>query len=147
MNRTALVLLMATLALAAVCVGLVRHEEARALKLPPVVKVTTTQFQLLRNHDRSLVPIVGSGSMQPFIPASADPAEIVALAQIDRCAFALLGPGELIVFRSRYGFIIHRLAQLDGDGWITDGTHNQFYDAGRVTPDTYVGRAVKIYTL
>jgi hypothetical protein len=85
--------------------------------------------------------------MQPLIPASTDPAEIVALAQLDRCAFALLGPGELIVFRSRYGYIIHRLAELTRDGWITDGTHNKFYDQGRVTESTYVGRAVKIYTL
>ena len=146
MKRTALVLLMATLALAVACVGLVRREQALAASLPPVVKVTSVQFRLLRNHDKTLVPILGTGSMQPLIPASSDPDDVVALAALDRRAFDLLGEGALIVFRTPRGYIIHRLEQFTPEGWITSGSHNARYDSGRVTAGNYVGVAVKIYT-
>jgi hypothetical protein len=66
---------------------------------------------------------------------------------IERCDFRVLGQGDLVVFRTPSGNVVHQLAELTASGWITSGLHNSSYDSTRVTAETFVGRVVKTYLL
>jgi hypothetical protein len=91
-----------------------------------------------------LVAVLGTGSMQPYIPAGEGR---VAWCMIERCDFKLLNRADLVVFRTPSGNVVHQLAELTAAGWITSGLHNSQYDSTRVTAETFVGRVVKTYLL
>ena len=112
--------------------------------LPPFQFVAPHEIDGLLRKGYPLVAVLGTGSMQPYIPAGNG---VVAWAMVTSCDFRTLGKGDLVVFRTPIGNVIHQLAQLDGDGWITTGLHNNGYDSTRVTRDTFVGRTVKTYLL
>jgi len=101
----------------------------------------------LRSHS-NVVAIRGTGSMRPLIPAG-KPDEIVAWAALDNSLdFALLEAGDVVVFSHKNGsFVIHELSLLDGDGWISSGSYNKFYDSGRVTRQNLRGVVTLIYKL
>ncbi len=112
--------------------------------LPPSTTVAPHEIDGMLREGYPLVAVLGTGSMQPYIPAGEGR---VAWCLIERCDFRVLGKGDLVVFRTPKGNILHQLAQLTAAGWITSGLHNSSYDTTRVYPETFVGRVVKTYII
>jgi hypothetical protein len=112
--------------------------------LPPSQPVAPHEIDGMLREGYPLVAVLGTGSMQPYIPAGEGR---VAWVMVERCDFRVLGKGDLVVFRTPSGNILHQLAQLTAAGWITSGLHNASYDTTRVYPETFVGRVVKTYIL
>ena len=122
----------------------IQRHRSMVKALPPSFTVATHEIDGMLRGGSPLVAVLGTGSMQPYIPAGEG---VVAWVMIERCDFKLLNKGDLIVFRSKHGNILHQLAQLTAAGWITTGLHNASYDTTRVYPETFVGRVVKTYIL
>jgi hypothetical protein len=112
--------------------------------LHPAQTVAPHEIDGMLREGYPLVAVLGTGSMQPYIPAGDG---VVAWVMIERCDFKLLAKGDLVVFRTKRGNILHQLAQLTAAGWITSGLHNSTYDDSRVCPEAFVGRVVKTYIL
>ena len=110
--------------------------------LPPSSYIAPHEIDAMLREGYRLVAIMGTGSMQPYIPAGEGR---VAWVLVDRCDFRLLGAGDLIVFSTPKGNVCHQLATLTAAGWITSGLHNSSYDTTRVYPETFLGRVVKTY--
>lgn len=117
-------------------------------KHPRVIEIESYEIDAILRSYSNVVAIRGTGSMRPLIPAG-KPDEIVAWAILDNSKdFALLEQGLVVVFDSgKNGLIIHELNQLDKDGWISSGSYNGFYDAGRVTRTNLRGVVISIYKL
>ena len=112
--------------------------------LPPSQDVAAYEIDGMLREGYPLVAVLGTGSMQPYIPAGEGR---VAWIMVERCDFRVLGKGDLVVFSTPKGNIVHQLAQLTGAGWITSGLHNSSYDSTRVYPENFIGRVVKTYIL
>jgi len=112
--------------------------------LPPSFTVAPHEIDGMLREGYPLVAVLGTGSMQPYIPAGDGR---VAWVMVERCDFRVLGKGDLVVFRTPSGNILHQLAQLTAAGWITSGLHNSSYDTTRVYPETFVGRVAKTYII
>jgi hypothetical protein len=115
---------------------------------PSIIEINSFDVDsMLRSHS-NVVAIKGTGSMRPLIPAG-KPDEIVAWAVVDNSRdFALLSAGDIVVFTHKNGgLIIHELNVLDGEGWISSGSYNKFYDSGRVTRQNLRGVVTSIYKL
>ncbi len=115
---------------------------------PSIVEINSFDVDsMLRSHS-NVVAIKGTGSMRPLIPAG-KPDEIVAWAVVNNSHdFALLVTGDVVVFEHKNGsLIIHELNVLDGEGWISSGSYNKFYDSNRVTRKNLRGVVTLIYKL
>ena len=110
--------------------------------LPPSFTVAQHEINGMLREGYPLVAVLGTGSMQPYIPAGEGR---VAWCLIERCDFRVLGKGDLVVFRTKQGNILHQLAELTPEGWITTGLHNSNYDTTTVSIDNFIGRVVKTY--
>lgn len=106
------------------------------------------------DHGGSLVPVLGTGSMQPHIPAAsagADPLQtIVAYVVVDtKALFSEIEPGNPCVYRPAWakgGRVLHGAAQKDGLGWIMSGLANDRSESWeRMTPENYEGRALRTF--
>ena len=115
---------------------------------PKVIEIDSFDVDAILRENRNVVSVLGTGSMQPLIPAG-KPTEIVAWAVLDSTKdFNLLEAGMVVVFsRKDAGFVIHELNTLDRDGWISSGSYNGFYDSGRVTRENLRGVVTLIYKL
>lgn len=106
----------------------------------------------LKLAGRDAIPILGTGSMVPYIPASPDPLNtIVAYAVCSNGGYDDIRPGSLCVYRpvwaSPTGFVIHGAALKDSGGWIMSGLHNKQSESwARVTPSNFVGIVDRVYT-
>jgi len=97
------------------------------------------------------VPVLGTGSMAPWIPAHPLGRKIVvAFAGLDSTPYAHLKPGNVVVY-SRYGqLIIHRLGEQDERGFLAFGIANEYGDRnpdgalGFVTPYNFVGKVATV---
>jgi hypothetical protein len=100
------------------------------------------------------IPVLGTGSMAPYIPAA--PAGTDPLATV--CAYAVpqagatfndIAAGKLVVYAAEWkpGFhVIHGAAQLDGSGWIMSGLHNARSESwARVTPTNFRALVARVY--
>lgn len=133
--------------LAALIVFIVIKENPKMKPHPRIVEVNAYEIDAILRSYRNIVAIKGTGSMQPLIPAG-KPCEIVAWAVVDNIDFALLGAGDIVVFTNKdAGLVIHELNLLDGEGWISSGSYNKFYDSGRVTRNNLRGVVTLIYKL
>jgi hypothetical protein len=112
--------------------------------LPPSSTVAPHEIDGMLREGYPLVAVLGTGSMQPYIPAGEGR---VAWCMIERCDFRVLGQGDLVVFRTPSGNVVHQLAELTAEGWTATGLNNSHYDSTRVTAETFVGRVVKTYLL
>ena len=116
-------------------------------KIPPIETVKRYDVDGLLRTGLANCLILGTGSMQPYIKGG-KPAEVVAAVNCDKQAnFKLLQVGELIIFEKDGKLIVHQLVELDNDGWITSGSHNERYDSGRVTEHNFKGVVEKIYNI
>lgn len=103
------------------------------------------------NRGLGLVPVTGTGSMAPWIPAHPLGQKIiVAYAGIELTPYADLKSGNVVIY-SRYGQnIIHRLGEQDSRGFLAFGIANEYGDRnddgglGFVTPYNYVGKVVAV---
>lgn len=152
MNRVGIIL--AAVILAALVAFAWLHQRTMIRGLPPRT-VCASQVDALaqagayaKAHGGAVVPILGTGSMAPFLPAApagADPlATVVAYVVIDAHAtFADIKPGALCIYRTEWSplyAVMHQAAQQDGLGWIMSGLHNPRSEPGwRTTERNFVG--------
>ena len=108
-------------------------------------------------HGYRVTPVLGTGSMAPYIPAAptgADPhATVMAYVVIDPAAsFENITAGALCIYRTEWSprySVLHQAAQRDGLGWIMSGLHNpRSESAWRITPQNFDGivRATFVWT-
>jgi hypothetical protein len=114
--------------------------------LPPRHVVQTEQ-EARRLAGQSAVIVLGTGSMHPYIPATVNPNQIVAIAAVERAPYDYLKKGDLVVYKWENTFIIHQIMGRQGKSWISSGINNPHYDGPRVTPETYHSRVVRIYII
>ena len=81
--------------------------------------------------------IILSGSMEPAVGTG-------SLCLVNRrISYDCIEPGDIIAFAtSLSGTAVHRVAGFDENGLITKGDANRIPDGGRVTRETYLGKAV-----
>jgi len=140
----ALVACILALSLLAMCELKRQHNAVTALPKTVQVDLHEVQHLILTGHD--LVAVMGTGSMQPYIPGGDDDG-IVAYVQVERPAYSALRKGDLVVFRAGSINILHQIAEREGEDWISTGLHNSHYDGTRVTEKNIIGRVVKTYIL
>jgi hypothetical protein len=114
--------------------------------LPPRFYVSTEQEARVLAWPES-VRVSGSGSMRPYIPASADPNAVVAVAAVEQPPYENLKKGDLVVFRWGDSYVIHQAAARLGKYWITSGLHNARYDGPRLSRESYHSRVVRVYII
>lgn len=105
------------------------QHRAMASGLPPRI-VCLNQLDALAKAGPSSYPVLGTGSMAPYIPAAAngfDPlATVVAYAKPVSKPFAAIQKGDLVSYRPKWskGCVLHQAAQKTASGWIMSGLHN-----------------------
>ena len=106
------------------------QHRAMASGLPPRV-ACLNQLDALAKAGPSSYPVLGTGSMAPYIPeasAGSDPVKaVVAYAKPLSVPFKAIRKGDLVVYRPKWsnGLIIHQAAQKTGSGWIMSGLNNK----------------------
>lgn len=151
MNRIGLVLAL-VLGLVALLVVSKRKQAEIARGLPPRV-VCASQGEAFALAGVSATPVLGTGSMAPWIPAALpglDPRKtVVAYAVIDSAAtFDGITTGALVVYFATWagGRVLHQAAARDSGGWIMSGLHNDRSETWeRVTAANYVGTVARVY--
>ena len=151
MNRIGLVLAL-VLGLVALLVVSKRKQADLARGLPPRI-VCTSQGEAFSLAGVGATPVLGTGSMAPWIPAALpglDPRKtVVAYAVIDGAAtFDGITTGALVVYFATWagGRVLHQAAARDGGGWIMSGLHNERSETWeRVTAANYVGTVARVY--
>lgn len=142
----ALIGVVAAVALSVLVMTNLERQHRAVAALPPVEYVTHEDMQALLVSGRKLVGVLGTGSMAPYIPKG-DPRKIVAYAELEGSDFGDLHVGDLVVYRSARGGVIHQVSSKDNDGWIVSGLNNKFYDATRVVRSNFSGRVVRTFVL
>lgn len=133
---------------------LARHNQRTLTDgLPPRI-VCASQEEARAQAGPTAIPVLGTGSMAPYIPAAApgrDPfATIVAYIVPDaNLVFADIRAGRLVVYQPawspRYS-VTHGAAVQDAAGWIMSGLHNRDYEAAtRVTAANFRAIVAAVY--
>ena len=151
MNRAVLVLAL-VLGLVALLVVSKRKQADLARGLPPRI-VCANQGEAFAQAGMSATPVLGTGSMAPWIPAALpglDPRQtVVAYAVIDRAAtYDGITTGALVVYFATWagGRVLHQAAARDSGGWIMSGLHNDRSETWeRVTAANYIGTVARVY--
>lgn len=112
--------------------------------LPPSEYIHTYEIDAMLRRSDPLIAVLGTGSMQPYIPSGNG---VVAWCLVERCAYDLLGEGDVVVYHTGGSNILHQLSAMTPDGWIASGLHNRNYDSPRVTRANFSGRVVKTYII
>lgn len=140
--------------LALVAFVALRQQRVLERGLPPRTECRT-QAEALTLAGPGALPILGTGSMAPYIPAAAagrDPlATIVAYAVLRPGAtIADVTPGALVTYRPGWdtaAHVIHGAAAQDRDGWIMSGLANRDYEnKHRLTAANFTGLVAHVYT-
>lgn len=137
----------------------VRSQRTLETGLPPRVMCQSEAHALALAQTSALlsgaqvVRVLGTGSMQPYIPAAAagqpplTTATAIAVTQ-PGATFADVTAGALCLYRheaSAVGVTMHGAALRTSDGWIMSGLHNARADA-TMTPATFLGIVAQVYT-
>jgi hypothetical protein len=121
--------------------------------LPPRIECAG-QHDALVQAGEAAVPVAGTGSMAPYIPAAAPGrdaiATIVAYAKPRAGAtFADIKAGDLVIYRAAWNpshAIMHQAAQRDAAGWIMSGLHNSRSESWeRVTAENFRAIIDRVY--
>jgi hypothetical protein len=124
-----------------------RHKAATKA-MPPTTEINRWEVDaILRSHPHRAALVRGTGSMIEI--RGGDPAGVTAVVIYDPVFnYTLLGAGTFVLFdHHSQGLLVHQLAQLDGDGWVSTGSANGHYDSGRVTRANLRGVIVHIYKI
>jgi hypothetical protein len=107
-------------------------------------------------HGGAIRPVAGTGSMAPYIPASAadlDPrTTVVAYAvTVPGATFDDITPGALCLYAAAWQptlNVIHGAALQDAAGWIMSGLANDRSEAAwRVTPANFRGLVAHVFVI
>ena len=124
----------------------------KLIPLPPAVTYpSAVEARIaLMALDLRVVPVTGTGSMAPWIPAHpGGKSVIVAYAGLDGTPYESLAPGNVVVYSLFGQPVIHRLGERDPRGFVAYGLANYDKDRrggylGFVTPATFVGKVAKV---
>lgn len=102
----------------------------------------------------SIVPILGTGSMAPLIPAAApgrDPytTEVAYAVTNPTANFATVTTGTPAIYKPTWakGPVIHSATQRSGDGWIMTGLNNARYEKWEpMTAAIFIGLPARVFT-
>ena len=105
--------------------------------MPPSSEIHRWEVDaILRSHPHRAALVRGTGG---------DPAGTAVVIYDPVANYDLLGAGAFVVLEHHsQGLLVHQLAQLDGDGWISTGSAN---DSGRVTRANLRGAVVHVYNI
>ncbi len=105
-------------------------------------------------HGGTIVPVLGTGSMQPLIPAAkSDPYNtIVAYIVTEKDAtYEDLVAGNLVLYVAAFykgGTVMHVALMRDSNGWIMSGLNNSRSEPQwRVTKKNFVGIAIYVFNI
>jgi len=151
-QKNAILAVVAVLAIVLLLWLAYRSQHTLESDLPERV-VCASQTEALLKAGPKAYPVLGSGSMAPFIPAAPagqDPFKtIVAYAVTSDSDYNSITPGKLVIYRtpaSPVGLSIHGAALQDSNGWIMSGLHNERSESwARVTPSNFVAIVSKVY--
>ena len=130
-----------------------RSERVLVNGLPPRI-VVKSQVEARALAGALAVPVLGTGSMAPYIPSAtngADPLKtVVAYAVLNTdLVYSDITPGALVIYSINYvkgSNTMHQAALLDASGWIMTGLGNKEYENRvRVTSANFVGIVSKVY--
>lgn len=124
--------------------------------LPPRASFATqgaayTAALTAANEDTTrVVAVLGTGSMQPYLPAApagADPMKTVVAYAVKRAnaRFSDIQSGDLCLYQPSWQVshdtsCMHQAASRDSGGWIMTGSHNPTYEnTTRVTEANFIG--------
>lgn len=151
-SRRALLALLAVLALAVLLA--LAWRSARTLREGLPLRIAcATQVDALALAGPISVPVLGTGSMAPYIPAAR--AGLDPLATV--CAYVVLvpgarytdiTPGALCIYVPAWAGrnVMHQAAQQDAGGWIMTGLNNRGYETSeRVTALNFIGLVARTY--
>jgi len=122
------------------------HVSAKPPPLPPRYLVETEQ-EARQLASPPTIDVLGTGSMRPYIPASADPRQVVAVADVEFAPYDQLKKGDLVIYRFEKKLVVHQIAARQGKSWITSGISNSYYDGPSVNRETYHSRVVRVYVI
>jgi hypothetical protein len=115
----------------------------------PARIVCASEAEAVLKAGAGAIPVRGTGSMVPFIPASpANPMSIVAYAAPSGKRYNELRKGDLVVYYADWakGNVIHQAAQKDGKGWIMSGLGNKQSESfARVTEKDFFFHVEAVY--
>jgi hypothetical protein len=115
----------------------------------PARIVCVSEAEAVLKAGAGAIPVRGTGSMVPFIPANpANPQSIVAYAAPSGKTYSELKKGDLVIYYADWakGNVIHQAAQKDGKGWIMSGLGNKRSEAfARVTDITFICHVGAVY--
>lgn len=127
-----------------------RSQRTLILGLPPriVVADQATGQRLASEWTRAQGgmwhPVLGTGSMAPYIPPG-DPKAVVAYAVTKRDGtFASVTPGALCIYRWGALSVLHQAAAQAGAGWTMSGLHNARHDIV-MTAENFTGIVDRVY--
>lgn len=153
MNTRVLLIALVVIGIAVLLVLARRNQRVLIDGLPERIECKT-QTEALMLAGPTAIPVLGTGSMAPFIPAAR--AGLDPLATV--CAYAVpqansrysdVAPGKLVVYAIEYvknRNTMHQAALLDGGGWIMTGLHNKGYENKvRVTKENFVAVVARVY--
>ena len=148
--KLALLICAAALAMTALIIAERARHKAAANAMPPSSEIHRWEVdQIIRDCPKHLRACLvrGTGSMLEI--RGGDPSGVTAVIIYDPFAqYDLMGAGTFVLFAHHsQGLLVHQLAQLDGDGWISSGSANGHYDSGRVTRANLRGAIVHVYNI
>ena len=153
MNTRAILIALVVIGIAVLLVLARRNHKVLIDGLPPRIECKS-QAEAMKLAGPTAIPIAGTGSMAPYIPAS--PAGLDPLATVVAYAvpgagsrYSDIAPGALVVYAIEYvkgHNTMHQAALLDGGGWIMTGLHNKGYENNvRVTKENFVAVVARVY--
>ena len=146
--KLTIIICAAALAMTALILAERARHKAAALAMPPSSEIHRWEVDaILRSHPHRAALVRGTGSMLEI--RGGDPSGVTAVIIYDPFAqYDLLGAGTFVLFAHHsQGLLVHQLAQLDGNGWISSGSANGHYDSGRVTRANLRGVIVHVYNI
>jgi hypothetical protein len=146
--KLALIICICALAMTALILAERARHKAAANAMPPSSEIHRWEVDaILRTHPHRAALVRGTGSMLEI--RGGDPSGFTAVVIYDPVFnYDLLGAGAFVLFdHHSQGLLVHQLAQLDGDGWISSGSANGHYDSGRVTRANLRGVIVHVYNI
>ena len=144
-------LLIAAVVVGAIAAAVIWHQRVLVAALPPRI-ICANQAEARAKAGPMAFPVLGTGSMAPFIPPAAkgsDPmTTVVAYAKADSLPFEGIKKGNLVIYRPKWanGLVIHQAASQDSGGWIMSGLNNaRSEDFERITEKEFVAIIGEVY--